>query len=166
MEEADSKQLIAINKEEDRKYLFEQYKLVVESLNKLNDIRETSNNFWTGLNGALIAGIAYLRDAEGIGGTQKLYFIWTALTLGIILSLSWLSYLSSIKRSVDIRNDMILQLEEYFPAKIFTVPISKVGRKEGGGSLSIKEMFVPGMFLIGYIFFSLTFYFYPSIIVK
>lgn len=165
METKDFGQFIQIHQEEDKKLLFDQYRVVVESVNKINDIRETANNYWTGLNGAIIAGIAYLRDAEGISGSQKSYFIWTAIVVGLILSLSWLSYLSSIKKSIDIRNDMLLQFEQYFPAKIFTIAIAKMGRKAGKGSLSIKEMFVPGLFLIGYVFFAIAFYFYPRIII-
>jgi hypothetical protein len=155
---------IQIKQAEDKKLLFDQYKVAVESLNKINDLRETSNNYWTGLNGAIVAAISYVRDAERVSGAQKSYFIWTALVVGTILSLSWLSYLASIKKSVDMRNEMLLQLEEYFPAKIFTIAIAKMGRKQGGGSLSIKEMFVPGLFIVGYIFFAIAFYFYPRII--
>lgn len=166
METKDLSQFIQLEQEEDKKFLIEQYKVTIDSLNKINDIRESSNNYWTSLNGAIIAGIAYLRDAEGVSGIQKSYFVWTAITLGLILSSTWLSFLFSIKKSVDIRNEMLLQFEKYFPAKIFTISIYKMGRKNGSGSLSIKEMFVPALFLLGYIFFAITFYFYPRILIN
>ena len=166
MADKKSTQFILVTQEEDKKVLFEQYKIVVETLNKINEIRESANNFWTGINGALIAGIAYIRDAEGIEGAHKSYFIWTVIFVGIILSCSWLSYLSTIKKSVDIRNDMLIQFEKYFPAKVFTISISNIGRKEGAGSLSIKEMFVPALFLLGYIFFAIMSYFYPKILMQ
>jgi len=159
-------QYIQLKQDEDKKFLIEQYKLTVDSINKINDIREASNNYWTSLNGAIIAGIAYLRDAGGVSGIQKSYFIWTAIAFGAILSLTRLSYLSTIKKSVDVRNDMLLEFEKYFPAKIFTISIAKMGRKQGSGSLSLKEMFVPGLFLLGYVFFAIAFYFYPRIIIN
>ena len=155
-----------LEQEEDKKLLFDQYKVVVESINKINDIRENSNNFWTSLNGAIIAGIAYLRDAERVSGSQKSYFIWTAIAVGVILALSWLSYLSAIKKNIDVRNKMLLQFEKYLPAKVFTIAIAKNGRKQGRGSLSIKEMLVPGLFLLGYVFFAIAFYFYPQVIIN
>ena len=40
--------------EEDRKTLMEQYNLILESINKLNDVRETASNFWITINGTLI----------------------------------------------------------------------------------------------------------------
>lgn len=166
METKDFGQVIQLEQEEDKKFLIDQYKIVVDSLNKINDIRETSNNFWTGLNGAIIAGIAYVRDVKGMDGFQKSYFIWTAIGLGLILALTWLSYLSSIKKSVDIRNAILLQFEKYLPAKSFTIILSKMGRKQGNGSLSLKEMLVPGLFLLAYVFFAIAFYFYPRIIIN
>lgn len=166
MKKEDFDQFIQLKQEDDKHFLFEQYKIAVDSLNTVNDMREKSNSFWTSLNGAIIAGIAYLRDAEGVSGSQKLYFTCTAIVLGTILSLSWLSSLVSIKKSVDIRNEMLLQFEKHFPVKFFTLIIAKMGRKQGKGSLSIKEMVVPVVFLLGYLFFLIVFYFYPRIIIN
>jgi len=103
--------LISIKNPEDKKILFEQYKLITESLNKINEIREPANTFWTGLNGALIGAIAYLRDAEGFAGSQKSSFILTIIFLGVVFSSSWLSYLVTIKKSVDMRNDILIAIK-------------------------------------------------------
>ncbi|MBS0271838.1 MAG: hypothetical protein JSR85_04245 [Proteobacteria bacterium] len=166
MEKNTLDQFIHIAQEEDKKVLFDQYKIVVDSLNKFNEIREIANTFWTGINGALITAIAYIRDTSNLEIGQKTYFIWTIIFLGVVLSFSWLSYLSTIKKSVEIRNDMLIQFEKYFPAKIFTVSVPLTAQKSEGGALSVKEMFVPGGFLAGYIFFAVLFYFYPAIVVQ
>ncbi|MBP6951391.1 MAG: hypothetical protein KA112_02695 [Alphaproteobacteria bacterium] len=140
--------------EEGRKILMEQYKLLLESINKLNDVRETANNFWITINGALIGMIAYIRDAESMGGDQKPFLLFTVLFFGFVLTLSWLSSLASIKKNIEIRNDLTIELEKYLPAKIFTLLMRKTGRKENWSSMVLKEMFVPLSFLIGYIFFA------------
>ena len=140
--------------EEDRKTLMEQYKLLLESINKLNDVRETANNFWITINGVLIGMIAYIRDAESMGGDQKPFLLFTVLFCGFVLTLSWLSSLSSIKKNIEIRNDLTIELEKYLPAKIFTLLMIKTGRKENWSSMVLKEMFVPLSFLLGYIFFA------------
>ncbi len=156
---------ITVKNHEDKKILLDQYKIVTESLNKINEIRETANTFWTGLNVALIGGIAYLRDAEGFAGNQRLSFILTMIFLGIVFSFSWLSYLVTIKKSVDMRNDILIAIEKYLPAKVFTMCIYKMGRKEGReGSLSFKEMLVPTLSLMCYLLFFILFYYDPKII--
>ena len=42
---------IKLRDADDKKMAFEQYKILVESINKLHETREGSNNFWIGVNG-------------------------------------------------------------------------------------------------------------------
>ena len=156
--------LIKIADEEDKRILVDQYKILTDSINKLNDIRESANNFWTGLNGTLIAAIAYVKDMQSIGESPKFLFLVTILFLGMILSLSWLVFLLNIKKNIDTLNDMLIEIEGYLPAKIFTFAICVLGRKSGRGSLSLKEMVVPILFILGYIFFAGMLYFYPKVL--
>lgn len=156
--------LINIRGEEDRKFLLEQYKVVTDSLNKINEIRETANNFWTGINGALMSAVAYIKQTQNIGENSKQLFLWTILILGLGMSFTWLSHLLTIKKSVDVRNNMLIEFEKYFPAQPFTIAINQMGRKNGRGSLSFKEMRAPILFIIGYIFFSITFLLYPRLL--
>jgi hypothetical protein len=124
-------------------------------VNKVNEIRETANNFWIGLNGALMGFVAYIRDSENMGGEQKPLFVFTILFFGFLLTLSWLSSLVSIKNSIDIKNQIIVELEKYFPAKVFTLSMENMAdKKENWSSMVLKEMVVPLIFLLGYIFFA------------
>jgi len=158
--------LITISGEEDKKFLFDQYKIITDSLNKINEIRETANNFWIGLNGVLISAIAYIKEMQNIGDSPKQLFLWTTIFLGVFMSLTWLSYLLTIKRSVDIRNNMLIEFEKYLPAKPFTIAIGLMGRRKGKGSLSFKEIRVPLLFLIGYIYFAFTILLCPRILLS
>jgi len=159
------KKFITINSDDDKKYLLDQYKILADSLNKINDIREWSNTFWTGVNGALLGIVAYIKDVQNVSTDPKRLFLWTLILLGFFICLSWLNYLFTIKKSVDIRNNMLIEFEKYFPAKPFTVAISTMERKKGRGSLSLKEMTVPLLFLIGYTFFGMTLLIYPEVVV-
>ena len=161
METSTPSSVVTLTGEEDRNALTEQYKLLLESINKLNDGRETANNFWITINGALIGIIAYIRDAESMGGDQKPFLLFTVLFFGFVLTFSWLSSLSSIKKNLEIRNDLTIELEKYLPAKIFTLLMGKTGRKENWSSMVLKEMFVPLSFLIGYVSFAALLYIFP-----
>ncbi|OJW50322.1 MAG: hypothetical protein BGO67_00125 [Alphaproteobacteria bacterium 41-28] len=155
---------VKIYDEQDRRALVEQYRIVTDSVNKLNDIRETSNNFWTGLNGALLGTIAYVKDMQSVGESPKIFFLATLVFLGIIMSFFWLMFLMNVKKSIEIRNDILIEIERFLPVKIFTYAIHIIGRKSGKGSLSVKEMIAPILFLLGYVFFAIVLYLFPRIL--
>jgi hypothetical protein len=66
-------QFITITREEDKQILMEHYKLLLESIHKLNDVREITNSFWIALNSALIGMVAYIRDLQSVGGRTKVF---------------------------------------------------------------------------------------------
>ena len=111
------------------------------------------------MNGALIGSIAYIKEMHTLGEQPKQVFLLTVIFLGILMCLTWLSYLATIKKSIDIRNKMVIEFEKHLPAKPFTYAILKLGRNKGKDSLSFKEMSVPLLFLVGYIFFAIAFFF-------
>jgi len=154
-------ELIKVENEADKKNLLEQYRILLEYLNKINDIRETSNNWWTGMNVALIGMISYFRNMEGIEVIHKKLFLWTILLLGFVLCCSWLSSISSVKKRIDTAHTLLMELETYLPAKIFTA--SFLEREKDKSSLTLKEGVVPALFLIGYSFFAFMIYFNPNL---
>lgn len=157
---------VEIIQEEDRKILLEQYKMLLDSINKINELRETANNFWIGINGAFIGIIAYVRDSSTIGGDQKTIFLYTIILLGFILTSFWLSSLITVKNNIETKNKMLVDLEKYFPAKIFTPTMDKAtGKQENWSTIVFNEMFVPLTFLISYFFFGIFLYTVPRAIV-
>lgn len=129
----------------------EQYKLLVNSLNSLNNSRETSNNFWITVHGLGISGLAYIRDTNMFPNDHKPVAILMIIFLGIMLCAVWYSYLSAVKYSVELRNKLLVAIEERFSIKIYTYIFESIGRSKGKGSLTSKEMFVPALFMILYI---------------
>lgn len=154
--------LIVFNNEKDKKYIIDQYKMVADSLNKVSDVRETSNNFWTGINGAFLSLIAYIKDIGTLQNPSKELFLWTLIVLGCFLSFTWFGSILTIKRTEDMKNKMLIEFEKYLPAKPFTVEINALERKKKIEALTFKELRVPFAFLIGYIFFATMLLIYPS----
>ena len=87
---------ISVRNTEDKKIALEQYKIIADSINSTNAVRESSNNFWITVNSLLVSVVAYLRGIEGLREQQEI-LIWSALILGVGLCVSWLSSLISIK---------------------------------------------------------------------
>lgn len=140
---------------------FEQYKLLADTVNKNNDMREMSNNFWTTVNIILISGIAYIKDAKNIDFSHKSTLLWIALSLGFILCFTWLKYLINVKKIEETGTALLAELEAGMPYKIFTrLNLSKL--KEGTMSLTFSEIMVPLLFFIGYTFFMITLLFFKE----
>lgn len=157
---------IHIQNEEDRKIAFEQYKVLADSLNNTSQVRESSNNFWTTLNSLLISSVAYLRGLEGVSREQHSFLVWSVLILGCFLSGSWIRSLLSIKASIDVSDKLLIELEKHLPAKIFTVSLGFLNRLENKGSLTLKEMLVPCLFLLGYMILAVLLMYFPYSILK
>ncbi|MBL0941411.1 MAG: hypothetical protein IBJ00_01585 [Alphaproteobacteria bacterium] len=151
----DFKELIKISNEKQADVAFEQYKMLVESLNKINEVRELANTFWMTANSLIISAIAYLISAKELTQQHKPTLVWTLLGLGFLLAALWLRSLTFVKKSVDLRNFFLIEFEKYLPAKIFTQSIQGTERHKNKTSLTLNEALVPCLFLVGYIFFSI-----------
>ena len=80
----------------------------------------------------------------------------TILSVGFLLCYTWLSYLASVKEEIFLRQEILMSLEKQFPNQIFSSIIKKIKRRSvGGESLTYTEMFVPGIFLLGYLIFAM-----------
>lgn len=144
---------VSIKNIEDKKIAFDQYRIIVDSINSTNSVRESANNYWVTVNSLLFSAVAYLRGMEDIKREQHEVLIWSVLILGIGLCLFWLSSLISIKSYNNIRNSMLIEIERVLPAKVFTASYGRTQSYKNKRSLTIREMFVPCMFLIGYFIF-------------
>ncbi|MBL0941628.1 MAG: hypothetical protein IBJ00_02705 [Alphaproteobacteria bacterium] len=157
---------VHIQNEDDRNFAFEQYKVLADSLNNMNQVRENSNNFWTTLNSLLISSIAYLRSLENVSQGQHTFLVWSVLILGCFLAGSWIRSLLSIKASIDICYNLLIEIEKYLPAKIFTIRVASLHRLADKGSLTLKEMLVPCLFLLGYTIFAIIIIYFPHTILE
>ncbi|MDP1974870.1 MAG: hypothetical protein Q8K37_02750 [Alphaproteobacteria bacterium] len=100
MEKSTSSLLITLTGEDSKTAFIDQYRLLLESINKLSDVRESANSFWITVNGTLIGMIAYIMDSENMRSAQKPFLLYTVLVFGFILTFSWLSSLFLIKKTL------------------------------------------------------------------
>lgn len=140
---------------EDKQISFEQYKLLLDSINTLNSLREQSNNFWIVVNSMTISAVAFVKEALTLKSDYKVVIVATILSVGFLLCFTWLSYLVAIKEEIFLRQEILMTLEKQFPNQIFSSIIKKIKRRAvAGESLTYNEMFVPGIFLLGYLLFA------------
>ena len=100
--------------------VMKQYEMLVNSIASSNETRENSNNFWITVNALIISGAAYVRDTEGLSGNHKYLLMWTLVILGSCLCIAWINYLSTLKKNIELKNNVLVKLESYFPTEIFT----------------------------------------------
>lgn len=152
--------------ESDQRVTLEQYKILVDSLNKQNETRENSNNFWMGVNGIGISALAYLRDAASVAHHHKPILLFMLVVIGILFCMSWLSYLGTIKKSIEVRSGLLAELEKNFPNPLFSKIFIRSHERWGRAALTVKEMLVPCLFLMGYIFFAILLFFFPDEVIS
>lgn len=153
------KNTVVLKTPEEKQIAFEQYKIIVESINQLHNARETSNNFWTAANGLVISAISYGKTISELTSIHNGTLVGSLLLIGGSFCLCWISYLNTIRKSLNIRYEILIETENYFPLKVFQKAYGQVNRKEGNKSLSFKELLVPFIILSAYTFFILDFFF-------
>lgn len=129
-------------------HLLEQYKLYVESADKISSRRDSANHFYLTLNSALFAISGYLSFLN------KQSFIFLIIPLaGIIMSFYWLKTITSYKNLNTGKFKVIHELEKNLPAKLFDYEWEVIG---GGKTkdyipITVVERGVPKVFMVMYI---------------
>lgn len=141
-----------ITNNETMQVLLEQYKLVITSLDNTNQTRESLNTFWISSHSIVVTALAFFMNSDAFNTLQKHYLLWVIVSLGAFLSLSWIQAISTIIRTTYIRNQIIIKLEQYFPANVFTAQMISNEGTSSTEKLSIKEIQVPIFFLLCYLF--------------
>lgn len=154
--------LSKLKNQNEQNIVLEQYKMLIDSINRINDTRELSNGFWVAVNSVGISALAYLRDSSLMPPSHKSILLIALIILGAVFSLSWISYLATIKNSIEIRSELLVKLEKSFPIPIFSKVFSLSEEGAGRAALTVKEMLVPCLFLIGYLFFAVLLFLFPQ----
>ncbi|MFN7710107.1 MAG: hypothetical protein ACK5O7_04015 [Holosporales bacterium] len=152
--QASSSWSVRIENTEDLKTALEQYKLMVDSIEKTNALRENANNFWTTVNALALSIIA--NTIQNTKEYPKVMLIIIFNILGVGLCFLWISYLFNLKRNIEVRNFMVSEVEKVLPIPYLTYALAKARRLEGHNSLTMREIVVPALFMASY--FALTIY--------
>ncbi len=148
----------------DKTFLLEQYRILSEQVNKISENRESLNNFWITLNGVIVGGISYIKDMQIDNPHPKNLFIWALVFFGFFLSIFWAQALGKIGKDIEIKNEMIMEMEKFLPAKIFTTSYQIKIKTREKGSLSSTEKNIPLLFCLGYVAVALILLIYPNIL--
>ncbi len=137
-------------------HLLEQYKLYVESADKISLRRDSANHFYLALNSALFVINGYLSSLD-----KNLIFIVIPLA-GIIISYHWLKTINYYSNLNSNKFKIIHQMEKYLPSNPYDYEWSLVGK---GNSKIYKpitkvERVTPKVFIGIYVAIILLFLFY------
>lgn len=132
---------------EDKRIIFEEYKLYVQTAENNSDRRQTANNFFLSFNSLLISGTGFL-----IATTGKSWLILLSL-VGIISSFLWVTTINSYRQLNSGKFKVIHDLEKHLPYALFKKEWDYLGKGEirkKYKKLTLVETGVPYTFMILY----------------
>lgn len=123
--------------------LFEQYKLYVESADKISERRVSANNYLLTVN-------AFLITLYGLLAASQYKGYWTVLVpiAGILVTLTWHRIITSYRDLNTVKFKVIHELERQMPAALYDYEWQKAeeGRGKAYRPLSHLEGWVPIIF--------------------
>lgn len=128
--------------------LFEQYKLYVESAEKISDRRVAANNYLLTVN-------AFLVTLYGLVAASRFNTFWTILVpvAGFLVALTWHRIIFSYRDLNMVKFKVIHELEKQMPAALYDYEWHKAeeGRGKAYHPLSHLEQWVPIIFMVLYV---------------
>lgn len=128
--------------------LFEQYKLYVESAEKISERRVAANNYLLTVN-------AFLVTLYGLVAASRLNTFWTILVpvAGFLVALTWHRIITSYRDLNTVKFSVIHELEQQMPAALYDYEWHKAeeGRGKAYHPLSHLERWVPIIFMVLYV---------------
>lgn len=128
-------------------HLFEQYKLYVESAQRVSELRVSANNYLLTVN-------AFLVTLYGILAASPYKSYWTILVpvAGVLVSLTWYRIITSYRDLNSVKFRVIHELEQHLPAALYEYEWHKAeeGRGKAYHPLTHLERWVPIVFVVLY----------------
>ncbi len=134
-------------------HLFEQYKLYVESAEKISERRVSANNYLLTVNAFLVTLYGLLAASPYMGG-------WEVLVpfAGVLISLTWRRIITSYRDLNTVKFKVIHELERDMPAALYDYEWHKAeeGRSKAYRPLTHLERWVPVVFMALYVVLAVT----------
>lgn len=133
--------------------LFEQYKLYVESADKISERRTAANNYLLTVNAALVTlyGLTFRPGYE---------LLWNVAVpiAGILVCFVWWWLIRSYRELNTVKFKVIHELERHLPAALFHYEwqLAELGRGKAYRPLSHLERWVPLIFMALYALFAVS----------
>lgn len=140
----------------DKQFMFEQYKLLIDSVHKVEERRGVSNNFFVSINTILISFVL-TNPLKTYDVAMKYIPLLALLVLvGIIISWDWLRVIDSYKKLNYINYSLTQALEKLLPTCIFSlrgeIEAMQAAQKPSNrfNVILIQEKSLPQLFLLIY----------------
>ena len=138
-----------------RDMMFEQYKLLVDSSNKIEERRGGSNNIFIGINTILVSILVHLEQLA-MAETSEMFLVPVLTFVGILIAFDWLKVIDSYKKLNSLNYSLIKSFENFFPTYVFSLrgkmeadhPNTQPGTR--ANLILISENLLPKVFLITY----------------
>lgn len=147
---------------DDRDLKFEQYKMLIESADKISDRRNHTNTFFLTINTTLLAAMPFLSDkASGI--QDELFVVLIICLLGALLNLVWFLNIRSYKKLNSAKFKIAHKIEEELPHRVFTEEWELLRGKKGFlryRTLTDIEGYLPLVIILPYLIAYLYYFFY------
>ncbi|MFA5240398.1 MAG: hypothetical protein WC476_11925 [Phycisphaerae bacterium] len=129
----------------------EQYKLYLESVDKLSDRRQTANSFFLTLNTAICAALGFLFSKDSANEIRCFCFIIPIA--GLLISYFWSRIVSSYRQLSAGKFEVVHLMEQYLPVAPYTAEWNTLGRGKNATKykpLTHIEVWIPRLFIIIY----------------
>lgn len=133
--------------------LFEQYKLYVESTEKISERRVSANNFLLTVNAFLVTLYGVLPGIE-----SARYWKILVPIAGFLVALTWHRIITSYRDLNTVKFKVIHELERHMPADLYAYEWKKAdeGRGKAYHPLTHLERWIPVVFMILYVILGIS----------
>jgi hypothetical protein len=133
--------------------LLEQYKLYVETTNKVSDRRGSAHTMLLTVNTSLITVYGFFLGKEGVASTGSAPWSWMMPIAGLLISLAWFLLIRSYRALNGAKFEVIREIEARLPARVFDLEWQFLGRGQGRmyRPLTHLEQYIPLVFALCYL---------------
>ena len=133
-----------------RAHLFEQYKLYVDSADRISQRRSSTNSFLLTVNASLVSLYALTTPLKPAGAAA-----WHILVpiAGILVCLAWLSLVENYRNLNSVKFQVLHELEKQLPASLYAYEWEVAERGEGKVYKPVThiEQWIPIVFIALYV---------------
>jgi hypothetical protein len=133
-------------------HYLEQYRMYLHIFNSTTDRRNKSNEFFLGLNTAIIGVLGFL-ETKNLTSEDSIIFIFAPI-VGVIICYCWYQIISSYKQLSRAKFAVIHSVEEKLPISLFKSEWELLGKgqdRKKYRKISSIERIIPIVFIVLYI---------------
>jgi len=133
-------------------FLIEQYKLYLESIEKVSEKRQNANSYFLTINSGVCVAIGFILSEDLLAGFKS--FFWLIPVSGIILSFFWYRLVNSYNQLNKVKFEILNRIEEMLPLTLYKSEWKELGEgkdKKKYLPLTNLEIRIPFLFILIYL---------------